>query len=299
MVTIIYVKGRVYMFYNKQFSLLLLLSAISITFTSEKTSEKGSLSHLELFPGKGLEAVTLAYPYHSPSDAEKYNCVYLPEGCYTILDPEKKDSCILVGPLNPFFFLYLSIDKQTVVAHIPVNGNLPELLETIKKNFSNYNALKITGELFCNDFLAINNFKDMSLTEIFQITSAFQLLYYPRTQIQELNFNKDLIMRAFDIKNENQISVNFFTPSNTDLGAYTFAHLFTFIKIINQKAAIFNTCPLAESFFANYKEIPIPARIHLFKKMISLLLNPFYEKQKDDINLAAYGSLPFAYKTKQ
>lgn len=282
------------MFYNKRFSLFLLISITSITFASEKPAGKIlPISYLELFPGKGLKPVTLNYPYYSPTQEEKNKSVYLQEGCYTIL--EKEDDCALVGPLQPCQFFSLSINEKTVVAHLSADSNLPQLLVTVKNTFPDYDSSKITGELFTNNWLLY----DLCLCrdKVTGKTFSYRQFCHNRTQNDDLKFKKDLILKELGIQDRNQIKAQKFTTSKKDfeLGDYESAELFVFIKINNHnKPTVFNTCQMAEKYFGDFKHLPLAERYQKTMGICQSIQNP-YHTQISSHYIPAYGALPFYY----
>ncbi|HTM06091.1 MAG TPA: hypothetical protein VL201_02530 [Patescibacteria group bacterium] len=284
------------LYYNQRRSLLLLLSVISVTFTSERAP----ISLLELFPGKGFENVSLGHPYHHMTDEEKANSVYLQEGCYTILDNTQEGACALVGPLQPCQLFYLSINDKTIIAHVSLESSFSLLLTTIKDQFAQYDISKISGELFTNKTILYNSLilKDFTTKKMVSFCERSQ----GRTQIQELKYNKDLIINTFGIQDRTQILAHQFTSSKKDfeLGKYEAAELFVFIKIRNNEAAIFNTCPLAEKYFGNFDHISDLVKRHqTFEQARKNIQNPFFVSVQQKLSTISYsslyGSFPFVY----
>ncbi|RTL06854.1 hypothetical protein EKK58_04030 [Candidatus Dependentiae bacterium] len=272
------------MFFKKK----LIILNIIVSCSAIVASQKSPVSYLELFPGKGLEPVFLGHPYSSITPEEKKNCLLLQETCYTVLD-NNSNHCALVGPLQPCQLLLLDFGKKTVVAHISSQSNLQDLLNKIKEEHPNIDSSTITGELFTNDSLTYDQ-------EIFTTKGlTYKKLYQGRSQLQELKKNKDAIINTLNIPNRNQINALKFKSTKEDfaLGNYEFAELFVLIKMINQKPAIFNTCPMAEEYFGNFSDLPIRERFAENSKLLNKILSPaFVNFQNKD---AAYGKIPFYY----
>lgn len=274
--------------FRKYFLFLSAFNIFAIIFAAENLH----LSHLELFPGRGLEPVLLKYPYAEISPKDKEHCLFLTESCYTILNHDDTEkTSVLVGPLYPCQFLCLRFERQTIIAHISSESNFSELLYTIKKQFTECSPSQITGELYTT------HMEGYDKKYLYNGSLSWQMLTEGRSQLEELKKKKDILLESFNIPNRSQIKAYKFTPDKTDdeYGNYLSAYKYVIVKIINEKPVLFNTSLMAENFFGGSSDLPIEHRrsiiYHALENIERPAVNLHFEKYKTDDNCSTYGTV--------
>lgn len=204
-----------------------------------------NISLLELCPGKGLEKVILPYPYYHMTKQDKES-LFLMEGNYTILETNQ---CALIGPLRPCQLFFLEIPttpSQTLVAHIAAASQFLALLTQIKQEYAYCNLAQATGTLFTTYY---RNYDNNTLELVDDSPISFKELYNNKSQLEELNSNKQLICNTFNIPNAN-IKTLFFIdePKDFELSLYHTVSSFIFVK----DGKLFNTYPFIEDYREKY-----------------------------------------------
>jgi hypothetical protein len=281
------------MLYHRFLHYFFCISTVSIIFTSEKLP----LSFPKIFSENELQLITLPYPYYSMTEEEKNKAIFLGDGCYTILKNE--GDCTLVGPLRPCQLILLTIKEgPTIVIHATYNSNFATLLHTIKAQYAEYNLQETVGELFTIDFEYYTSLRFPPDLKLF----SFQNFYNNRSQIEELEYKSNLIQEIFNIHDHTKIIIKKFKNKEINNYAlqlrYIFFSSYVFIKHLNEKTIIYNSCPLTENYWGNTAFLSINElniRMEAIKanrmQVNPFLINLIFSTQ----NTIEYGSIPFVY----
>jgi hypothetical protein len=270
------------------------LFLLSLTYVIPALSMKSTISHLELFPGKGKQSVLLPAPYRSWTDCDRKNMKIVQEGNVCTL--KKEGDCALVGPIHPCLMDVLHLGNTTVVGHVPFNADISSFIDIAKQEFEigepDYALSKITGTIFTNHCTVYED----PCAQIGNSVFSWKDFYQGRTQREEIKKTKDTIVDRFGIKDRAQIDGSKFISKKKDyeLGNYELAELYILVKHnIAAKPSLYSTCPMAENM-ENFRNLPIPERLTKFEETLERIAstNP-YRKQFTKEDRSVYGKFPF------